>query len=289
MGNIEKAGTVKPMSALKSILSAPSVVQQFESAIGKSSRAFMSSIVDLFGKNTQLQACDPNLIVKEALRAAVLNLPLSDALGFAYIVPFNNTVRNADGTYEKKVVPTFMIGYRGLIQLALRSGCYRTINADVVYEGELAGYDKISGRLDLSGTRVSNNVVGYFAHTETTNGFAKTYYMTVEDMVDYALRYSPTFKGRGKVSRETLLADAIANKEGTGVGWSGNFTSMALKTVMRHLLNKYGQLSIENQTAIAEEVRSEYQTNTETGEVTFVEATVVPTEPAASDKNDVPY
>jgi recombination protein RecT len=182
----------------------------------------------------------------EALKAAVLKLPINRALGYAYILPFKN---------KGVLTPTFVIGYKGLIQLAMRTGQYRYINADVVYEGEIAGKDKLTGSIDFTGQKKSDKVIGYFAHIELLNGFRKTLYSTVEEIARHAKKYAPTLKFSKDITVESLVK--LAGKEPTGIGWTGDFDSMAIKTVLRELLSKYGYLSIEMQSAIVQDVETD--------------------------------
>ncbi len=248
---VQTAPKKSGIEILKATLKADSVTEQFRNALKDNSGPFTASIIDLYNSDNNLQACDPNKVVMEALKAAVLKLPINKSLGFAYIVPFNNSVKNTDGSWSKVMTPTMIIGYKGLIQLAMRTGQYKTINADVVYKGELRKVDKLSGEIDFTGERESDEVVGYFCYFKLTNGFEKTLYMSVEDMAKYAKQYSPSI---GKdTTVEILIKTAKANQVSKNVGWMGNFTNQALKTCTRRLLSKYGYLSIEMQQAIAEE------------------------------------
>lgn len=251
----------RPVDTLKGILDAPSVRQQFRNAMGDHADEFTAGLIDLFGDDRQLAAVPPEQrrdvyggFVRESLRAAVLRLPLTKGLGFAYIVCYRNSRQMADGTWGKVVTPTFVLGYKGYIQLAMRSGQYRVINCDVVYEGELRGRDKLTGAVDLTGERVSDKVVGYFAHFELLNGFSKTLYMGVREMAEYAKRYSPSV---GRQTTAEALAALAGEGGGKSVGWEGCFDDMALKTCLRRLLSKYGILSIEMQTALSGEARAE--------------------------------
>ena len=244
----------RPIDLMKSFINAPSVHEQFQNALGDHKDAFVASLIDLFTGDKALQTCKPALVIAEALRAATLRLPLNKALGFAYIVVFNNSVKNSDGSWSKVPTPTFVPGYKGYIQLAMRTGQYRTINADFVYEGEMRKVSKLTGELALDGEKKSDKIVGYFCYFELLNGFNKTLYVSVEDMAQYALRYSPSFKGKNKPSTDALVAAAQANKASTKVGWEGNFNDMALKTVIRRLLSKYGYLSVEMQNTISKDV-----------------------------------
>ena len=240
----------KKVDVLTGMLSAPSVMKQFENALGKSANAFLASIIDLYNGDTNLQECEPAEVVKEALKAAILKLPINKSLGFAYIIPFNNSIK-VNGAWTKKKTPTFQVGYKGYIQLAMRTGQYRTINADVVYEGELQKVSKLTGEISFEGEKSSDKIIGYFCYFELLNGFSKTLYLTVENIANHAKKYS---KGLDKdIPVETLikLANLPFNPEDKKVGWMGNFHGMAIKTVIRLLLSKYGYLSIEMQEALA--------------------------------------
>lgn len=239
------------MSVLKRMLDAESVQKQFQNALGEHKNAFIASVIDLYNTDSQLQLCNPRQVIGEALKAATLNLPINKALGFAYIVVYNNSVKQADGTWVKVPTPTFVPGYKGYIQLAMRTGQYATLNADIVYEGELRVKDKLTGAIELDGEKISDKVIGYFCHFRLLNGFAKTLYMSVSDMAKYAKQYSPSIKQSTSVADlEKLAQENTISKK---VGWEGNFNDMALKTVVRRLISKYGYLSIEMQNAVADE------------------------------------
>jgi len=213
------------MALMKGVLNADSVAEQFGRVLQKNKEAFVASLLDLYGTDKNLQQCEPKAVVTEAMKAATLKLPVSKSLGFAYIVP-----RKVRG----KMTPTFQIGYKGFIQLAMRTGQYKVINADLVYEGELKSTDKLTGHIDLTGEKKSDKVIGYFAHFELNNGFSKTLYMTQEQMMKHAKRYSASF-----------TYDQSP--------WKTNFDEMALKTVLRNLIPRYGYLSIEMADAISKE------------------------------------
>jgi recombination protein RecT len=180
------------------------------------------------------------------MRAAALHLPLSKALSRAYVVVFK------DHGVPK---PQFLIGYLGLLDLADRSGQYEIINADVVYKGELISKDKLSGLIDLSGQKESNEVIGYFAYFKLINGRKQIIYMDVRQMCHYAKMYAPTLKF-SKVTEEELYnmaQDQAENGPKPGaIGWFGDFNNMAKKTVLRQLL-KRGPMTIEVQQALAQD------------------------------------
>lgn len=201
---------------------------------------FTTSLMELATSDEKLLQCAPNALMAEALKAASLHLPLNKQLGQCYILPFKN---------HGVMTPTLVVGTKGYLQLAMRTGKYETINSDVVYEGELKGYDKVTGNLDLSGVRTSNVPIGYFAYMKMKNGFSKLLYMSLDEVCLYAKQYSPTVKFSEKATPATLKELALkqaASGVSDGLGWYSNFESMALKTVLRRLLSKWGELSIEN-------------------------------------------
>ena len=201
---------------------------------------FTTSLMELATSDEKLLQCAPNALMAEALKAASLHLPLNKQLGQCYILPFKN---------HGVMTPTLVVGTKGYLQLAMRTGKYETINSDVVYEGELKGYDKVTGNLDLSGVRTSNVPIGYFAYMKMKNGFSKLLYMSLDEVCLYAKQYSPTVKFSEKATPASLKELALkqaASGVSDGVGWYSNFESMALKTVLRRLLSKWGELSVEN-------------------------------------------
>lgn len=250
----------KPIELFKSVINAPSVQMTFSNALGDHKDTFIASLIDLFTGDSSLQTCEPKLIIAEALRAATLRLPLNKALGFAYIVVYNNRTKvlNQQTGREEQVkipTPTFIPGYKGYIQLAMRTGQYRTINADFVYEGELRKGNKLSGEILLDGEKKSDKIIGYFCYFELLNGFNKTLYVSIEDMAAYAKRYSPSIKKETTV--QELIDKANSGIVSKKVGWEGNFNDMALKTTIRRILSKYGYLSVEMQNAIAKDAEPE--------------------------------
>lgn len=243
------------IDVLKSILNADSVQDQFKNALKENSGAFVASVIDLYNSDKGLQECEPKAVVMEALKAAVMKLPINKALGFAYIVKFNNSVKQHDGSIKKVPTPTFMPGYKGYIQLAMRTGQYRNINSDIVYEGELKSRNKLTGEISFDGEKTSDKIIGYFAYFELINGFSKTLYVELEDMAKHAKRFSPSIKNDKNVNVKSLIA--LAGKDSSGLGWTGDFDSMALKTALRNLLSKYGYLSVEMQNALANDISSD--------------------------------
>ena len=218
----------RPIDKLKHILAAQSVQEQFQSVLKENAGAFVASIIDLYNTDRTLQMCDPKNVVMEALKAASLKLPINKQLGFAWIVPYRD---GRTGQY----IPTFQLGYKGYVQLCMRTGAYRYINADVVYEGELVKQDKLTGEIEIDPSkRTGDKKIGYFAFIETLNGFRKTLYMSVEEVTKHAKQYSKSY------GRESSV-------------WATDFDAMALKTCLRLLLSKYGIMSVEMQRAYIED------------------------------------
>lgn len=233
----QKAVAVKNFQAVMNNSYYQSLLQ---SSLKENKGAFCTSLMEIFSSDEKLLQCKPNDLMAEALKAASLRLPLNKQLGQAYLLPFKN---------KGVMTPTLVIGTKGYLQLAMRTGKYETINADVVYEGEFNHYDKVTGKLDLSGAQISNTPIGYFAYFKKKDGLTKLLYMTLDEVCRYAKQYSPTVKFSEKVDAEKLKEMALkqaANGSGEGVGWYSNFESMAIKTVLRRLLSKWGELSIES-------------------------------------------
>ena len=260
--NEQNAVAKRPTDKIKEIMSMPSVREQFENCLGDSSRQFVASLIDLYGSDNYLQQCEPKAVVMEALKAATLKLPINKSLGFAYVIPYKN---------KGKQEPQFQIGYKGLIQLAMRTGKYRHINADCVCAGELKKHDKLTGEIEL-GEPTGPQVVGYFAMIETVNGFRKVVYWPRDKVESHAKRFSKSFNSDYSP-------------------WKSDFDTMALKTLLKHLLSKYGIMSIDMEQALVEDAKdfdssidAEIADNANTGDFIDVEPEPEPT----SEKGENP-
>ena len=188
----QKAKT--PAQLMQSIVNAEGSKALLENSLKENSGAFAASVIDLYASDTYLQNCAPQAVFAEVLKAVSLKLPINKQLGFAYIIP-----RRDHGVWK----PVFQLGYKGYIQLCMRTGAYRYINAGPVYEGELISVDKLSGSVDLGGDAESDTVIGYFAYMETLNGFQKCLYWSKEKTV---LRYLLSHWGVMSTEMETALA-----------------------------------------------------------------------------------
>ena len=221
----------------------------------KVAQRFVANISSVVANNPTLQKCEPASILTAGFQAESLNLPLNQSLGYAYVVPYGDKAQ-------------FQIGYKGLIQLAIRSGQYTDIDTFTIKDGEYKGRDKNTGRpifefIEDDGVAESKEVIGYMATFTLLNGFTKQLYWSKEKTVKHAKQYSKSF---GNGSRTDL--------------WSNQFDLMAMKTVLKQLLSKYGLLSVELQQALEADQavidekgnkeyvdNTDYQESTDTGEI----------------------
>lgn len=274
------------VTVFEGILRSDFIDKQLSGALADNKGVFVSSLVELYTGDKSLQSCNPKLVALEAVKAASLNLPINKALGFAYIVVYNNNVKTKDpqtgrDVWTKVPTPTFVLGYKGFIQLASRTGQYRTINATPVYEGELKKCDRLTGAIDISGTKTSDKIIGYAGYIEYLNGFSKGEYISVYDMAKHALKYSPSIPKGTKI--ETLIELANKDPEAKKVGWLGNFNDMAVKTLIRRLISKYGYMSIQMQKALTIEQEPETMTVSDRND------TIADTQVQAVDIQNVSY
>lgn len=286
------------LGMIKNYINSNVVQKLFTDRLGKQSADFTNSLIELVTGNTNLQGCAPQEIIQCAMKAASLHLALNPQLGRAYVLPFKN---------KGKLTPTFVIGYKGLVQMAKNSGQYRTLNSGVVFEGQISKRDYISGEIVIDKEPVSNKVEGFFAYMEELTGFKKMLFMSVNEMAHYAKIYSPSLKFSEKVTEEVIKKKFQLHAEHgpePGVGWLADSLTMAKKVVLKQLLDKWGSLSIEMQKAISEDDTQESNQDfsrgeeiTEAnGEFTMAEEVeeVAAGEPASSEKpaeenNETPF
>lgn len=204
----------KEAKTLKGMLEMPAYKNKFNEMLGKKAAGFMSSIIAVTNNNKYLAKANPATVIGAAAQAAMLDLPINQSLGFAYIVPYGNEAQ-------------FQLGYKGYIQLAQRSGQYVDIGAKTVYEGELEYENRLLDKFKF-GERTGDKVIGYIAYFRLVNGFEKMLFMTLDEMQAHAKKYSKNYKG------------------GTDKWGLTDFNTMAEKTVLKRLLSKYGPLSIES-------------------------------------------
>ena len=214
-------GTVG-QATLKSMINDERTKNKFKEMLGNKAAGFLTSLMNTTNGNVQLQQADPNSILKAGAIAATLDLPIDPNLGFAYIVPYNNKGKNE---------AQFQMGYKGFVQLAIRTGQYKRINVTELYEGQFESYDPITDELKYNlDNRLSDEITHYVAYFQTINGFEKYNVMSKEEIETHAKKFSKTYSYKGS-------------------SWQTNFNTMAKKTVLKLLLSKFGILSIEMQTA----------------------------------------
>lgn len=229
-----------------------------KNTLGDPERAkrFVASISSAVAINNELQECTANTILSGALLGEALNLSPSPQLGHYYLVPFKKKAYNHETkTYEVvETNATFILGYKGYIQLAVRSGQYRDLDVIEIKNGEFKGRNSLTGKLEFSFIqneveRKDKETIGYLAYFELLNGFQKKLFMTKEEMIDYADKYSSAFNKKGF---ELLMAGKISEKDMYKYSsfWYKDFDEMAKKTMLRRLISKWGIMSIEMQQAI---------------------------------------
>ena len=210
-------------------------------------RRFTASITSAVAVNPALQECDAGTILAGALLGESLNLSPSPQLGQYYLVPFKNKRQNTS-------TAQFVLGYKGYVQLALRSGQYKDLDVMVIKQGEYQGKDPETGKarfkfIEDDDQRDALPTVGYMAYFEYMNGFRKVLYWSKEKMMNHADTYSPAFSRKGY---ENLLAGNVQQSEMWKYSsfWYKNFDDMAKKTMLRQLISRWGVMSIDMQTAL---------------------------------------
>lgn len=215
-----------------SLLQQDDVKKKFSEILGAKSAGFITSVLSAVNANALLKNSTPKSVYMSAMMAAALDLPVNPNLGFAYIIPYNSRQKDDKGNDIWVTSAQFQMGYKGFIQLAQRTGQYKTISAAPVYEGQLISEDPLKGFEFDWKAKKSNTVIGYAGYFSLVNGFEKTLYMTVEDLQKHGSKYSKTY--------------AQSSSK-----WKTDFEAMALKTVIKLLLSKYAPLSVDSPMAKA--------------------------------------
>jgi recombination protein RecT len=224
--------TINAVAPIQELLSTDYVKSRFNDVMGVKAPAFLASLANIVNTNKDLKQCSQSSVVSAALVAAVLDLPIEPNLGFAAIIPYYGKTGQ---------VAQFQIMYKGFIQLAMRTGQYRTMNVTEVYTDELKGYNLITGEVDIkseeNGFREQgkeNKIVGYAAYFRLVNGFEKTVYWTIKKLEEHGKKYSKSYSGN--YPEKSL--------------WSTNKPAMYSKTVIKDLISKWGIMSTTMQTAV---------------------------------------
>jgi recombination protein RecT len=209
----------KPLTRIQKYMDSPAVINRFKGVMTeREAMNYIASVMIAVADSNALQKCSPPSIYIQALRAATLRLSVDTSIGEAYLIPFGDRA-------------TLVVGYKGLVELAKRTGKYRYINAGPVYEGETVTEDRITGFHSLSGHATSKKVIGWIAAFELTDGFGKTLYMTVDEITDHAKYYSKGYDRKDNYGKFTSL-------------WHNDreLPKMQKKTVLRLLLRRWGTL-----------------------------------------------
>lgn len=227
---------------MNAMLDGEKMRSRFDELLGKRAPQFISSVVSLVNADKNMQQAfyeSPMSVIQSALKAATFDLPVDQNLGYAYIVPFKNK-----GT----MTANFILGWKGMHQLALRTGAYKTINVVDIREGELKSYNRLTEEVDIAfeedeDKREALPVIGYVGYYKLVNGAEKTIYMTIKQIENHEKK----------------------NRKGDymGKGWRDDWDAMARKTVYRKLIGKWGVMSIDYQShgeavSLANQMQEEY-------------------------------
>ena len=238
----------------------------------KRSRSFIAAVSSAVASNPALQECEPASILSSALLGEGLNLSPSPQLGQYYMVPFNKKGNKANGFKESKVAQ-FQLGYKGYIQLAIRSGFYSKINVLAIKKGELIRFNPLLEEIavdliDDELERENAETTGYYAMFEYLNGFRKEMYWSKEKMLSHADKYSQAFKA---VDYERVQKGQVDNADMWKYSsfWYKNFDDMAFKTMLRQIISKWGVMSTE----LTEAFTKDHAVINANGEVDYIDST----------------
>lgn len=241
--------TVSPpqnaIESIKALTTSPKMLARFQDVLGKKAPQFLASVVSAVSSNPALQKADPMSVMGAAMVAATLNLDINPSLGFSAIVPYERTRKDkVTGAFSKVTEGQFQIMTKGFVQLAIRSGQYRTINAAEIYADEFESVDIITGEAIIhpvaNGYRArgeDDKIVGYVAYIELLSGFRKTVYWSNDKIMNHARRFSKSW-------------DAKNGQFFRGSSWDTNLEAMSRKTVLKNTLSSWGILSVDMQRAI---------------------------------------
>lgn len=236
--NNSQVATQQPQS-LQALMSNAGVMTKLNSVLGseKKAAAFASSVISVANGNSLLRNANPMTVLGSAMVAATLDLSVVPTLGMAYIVPYKGQAQ-------------FQLGWKGLVELAMRSGQYKNIIVEEVHEGELVKKNKFTGDYEFDeDAKTSDNVIGYMANFQLTNGFSKTIYWTIDEVKAHATKFSQAYRG------------------GRNTPWVTDFDAMAKKTVLKSLLSKFGPKSLQMQQAVVFDQASVKPKTDENGEM----------------------
>lgn len=249
--------SVQKNVSIANFLNMPSTAKFLQDTLAEKKPEFVSNLIALCDGDANLSKCNPGDLMKCAMNATSLNLPLNKNLGYAYVIPY-------------KGVPSFQIGYKGLVQLAIRTGQYKFINACEIRDGEIER-NKITGEIKYLGDKPTAPIVGYMAYLELITGFTASFYMTEEEVEAHAFKYSKMYqydKSRGGSISKWSDPDARPG--------------MCKKTVLKLLLGTYGLMTTEFARAFAADNENVEPTG---GANRFEEAEIVQQDDPTSEDN----
>lgn len=204
---------------IKNYLDTPELTERLQQAMTPQKKEiFKTSLLNVVNSNSLFEKVNPLSIIQSALVATTLDLPINSNLGYAYIIPYG-------------VNAQFQLGYKGLIQLAQRTGQYQTISASEVKEGQIVSFDPLKG-IEFDWTKTDGEVIGYVAYFKLVNGFEKYHYMNIKELEAHGAKYSKTYRNGP---------------------WKTEFDAMAKKTVLKQLISKFGIMSVEMQDAVVKD------------------------------------
>jgi recombination protein RecT len=204
---------------VKNFLDKPELTDRLQLAMTPQKKEiFKTSLLNVVNSNSLFEKVNPLSIIQSALVATTLDLPINSSLGYAYIIPYG-------------VNAQFQLGYKGLIQLAQRTGQYQTISASEVKEGQIVSFDPLKG-IEFDWTKTDGEVIGYVAYFKLVNGFEKYLYMSIKELEAHGSKYSKTYRNGP---------------------WKTEFDAMAKKTVLKQLISKFGIMSVEMQDAVVKD------------------------------------
>ena len=279
---------------MSDFLASPKTQEWMMASIGdkKEVQKFVSSILSATSTNIELQSCERNSVISAALLAQSLNMSLSPQLGLCYLVPFKSKAkydREGNLVKEETKTATFVLGYKGYIQLAIRSGYYKNIGVCEVREGELKSVNPFTGDIELEAIkdekiREQTPVIGYYAFLRLVNGFEKGIYWSFEKMLMHADKYSAAFSAE---SYKLKLAGKIPEKDMWKYSsfWYKDFDAMAMKTLIRQLIGKWGIMSIDMQKAYESDIQEEETTLKNASDISFVD--IAPSDSEQSENLNV--
>lgn len=233
-------------TTIANFLNFPKTQDFLEANLKEKKGEFVSNLIAMTEADNNLAQCDPKQLMMCAMNATALNLPLNRNLGYAYVIPY-------------KGVPSFQIGFKGLVQLAIRTGLYETLNATEVREGEITR-NKITGEISYHKDNEEGKIVGYLAYLKLNTGFRASLYMTEAEIEDHARRYSKMYQSdRKNNTRKSKWSDPEERPK------------MAKKTVLKGLLGTYGILTTEMVRAIEADNEAERDNGQRFDEVEIIE------------------